>query len=150
MGVFTLTSSRDVRDWRLEGGGGVFHEADSTLLLWQVRFTTYEEDLPSSVLTSDSGEVLDDGRLLRAWGSARVETSDGRVLTSAELIWDDSAQVFMTDSFAVLQVPDSAGVTTISGMGARLDRSLGSGHGSGIEVGSGFSVVYSGTVDGDI
>ncbi len=146
LGDFDLTqSSYDGRDWRLEADGGLLFEEDSTLLLWGVVLTTYESDLPSSMLVSDSGEVVEGGRLLRAWGSARVETSEGRVLVSPELVWDDSLSLFMTDCTAVLTIPESLGATTITGVGVVLDRSL--GYSTGVDVRQSFHAVYSGEVD---
>lgn len=145
LGEFAMNQSGEAgRDWRLEGDGGVFHEQDSTLLMWGVRLVTYENDSPASMLTADSGEVVDNGNFLRAWGSARVETSEGRVLTSPELTWNDSLAVFMTDCLAVLEIPESLGTTLITGRGVALDRSLGSA--AGVDVRQSFTAVYSGEV----
>jgi len=52
------------------------------MLMWGVRLVMYEDDIPASMLTSDSGEVLEEGSFLRAWGNSRVETSEGRTLSS--------------------------------------------------------------------
>ncbi len=112
--------------------------------MWGVRLVMYEADMPASMLTSDSGEALDNGAMLRAWGDARVETSEGRVLTSPELIWCDSLDSFMTDCLAVLEVPDSLGTTYLTGRGVVLDRSLGSA--AGVDVRDSFTAVYSGEV----
>ncbi len=112
--------------------------------MWGVKLIMYEGDAPASMLTSDSGEVLDNGALLRAWGSARVETSEGRILTSPELVWCDSLGVFMTDCVAVLEMPESLGTTYLTGRGVALDRSLGSA--AGVDVRESFTAVYSGEV----
>ncbi len=112
--------------------------------MWGVRLVMYEDDIPASMLTSDSGEVLEDGGFLRAWGDARVETTEGRILTSPELVWCDSLDSFMTDCLAVLEMPDSLGTTYITGRGVILDRTLGSA--AGVDVRESFTAVYSGEV----
>lgn len=62
LGLFSLTEAGGKsRNWRLECEGGVFHEQDSTMLMWGVRLVMYEDDIPASMLTSDSGEVLEEG-----------------------------------------------------------------------------------------
>lgn len=114
------------------------------MLMWGVRLVMYEDDIPASMLTSDSGEVLEEGSFLRAWGNAKVETSEGRTLSSPELVWCDSLDSFMTDCLAVLEMPDSLGTTYITGRGVILDRTLGSAAGVGVR--ESFMAVYSGEV----
>lgn len=132
------------RLWRLDGQSAEYVEEESTAVLCGVTLTYYRTDAPETILTGDSGEIEPGGRNVRVWGSVHVETMDGRVLETPELVWDESLEVFATDCVAVLTVPDSLGSTVMTGRGVVLGRDLGSA--SGVDVRESFTAVYSGVV----
>lgn len=142
---FTLTQTGGGnRLWRLQGDSALYVEAESSAVLSGVTLTYYRLDAPETILTSDSGRVIEGGRSVNVWGNVRVETMDGRVLESPELVWDESLEVFTTDCVAVLTVPDSLGSTVMTGRGVVLGRDLGST--TGVDVRESFTAVYSGEV----
>ncbi len=145
LGSFTLVEARGgERSWKLEGDNALFYEDDSTSIISGVRLTLFENDVPSSLLTSDSGEVADAGRTMRAWGGVRVESIEGRILETPELLWVESLSVFQTDCTAVLTIPDSAGFSVMTGRGVVIGQDLGAS--SEVEVRESFTAVYSGEV----
>ncbi|NLP05255.1 LPS export ABC transporter periplasmic protein LptC [Candidatus Fermentibacteria bacterium] len=145
LGSFTLVETEGAeRSWKLEGETALFYEEDSTTIISGVRLTLFENDSPSSLLTSDSGEAADAGRTIRAWDGVRVESVEGRILETPELLWIESLSVFQTDCTAVLTIPDSAGVSVMTGRGIVIGQDLGAS--SEVEVRESFTAVYSGEV----
>ena len=119
-------------------------ESDSSGLIAGVRLTSYELDAPGSLLTGDSGEIMQGGAAVRVWGDVRVETVDGRLLETWELTWIESLAVFTTDCVAVLTIPDTLGSTILTGRGITLGQDLGAS--SEGDVRESFTAIYSGEV----
>lgn len=143
---FTLVQSFEGnRSWRLVSDDAVYTEGDSLLLIDGVNLTFFEEDIPATILTGDSGRVELQSGLMRIWGHVNAHTSDDRHLSTEEIFWNDEMGVFHSDCLVVLTIPDSTGETVISGMGVDLDLSLGAAEGVDIE--ESFTVVYSGEID---
>ncbi|MCD4848127.1 MAG: LPS export ABC transporter periplasmic protein LptC [Candidatus Aegiribacteria sp.] len=133
------------RSWRLVSDEAVYTEGDSILLIDSVNLTFFEEDIPSTILTGDSGRVELQSGLMRIWGHVNARTNDDRHLSTEEIIWNDEMGVFHSDCLVVLTIPDSTGETVLSGMGVDLDVSLGVAEGVDIE--ESFTAVYSGEID---
>ena len=133
------------RSWRLVSDEAVYTEGDSILLIDSVNLTFFEEDVPSTILTGDSGRVELQSGLMRIWGHVNARTNDDRHLSTEEIIWNDEMGVFHSDCLVVLTIPDSTGETVLSGMGVDLDVSLGVAEGVDIE--ESFTAVYSGEID---
>jgi hypothetical protein len=145
LAAFTITQTGGGdRLWRLDGESGEYVETESTAVIAGVTLTYYRLDAPETLLTGDSGLVISGGRSVRVWGNVRVETVDGRVLETPELVWDESLEVFTTDCVAVLTIPDSLGSTVMTGRGVVLGRDLGST--TGVDVRESFAAIYSGKV----
>ncbi len=133
------------RSWRLVSDNAVYTEGDSLLLINGVNLTFFEEDVPSTILTGDSGRVELQSGLMRIWGHVIARTSDDRHLSTEEIFWNDEMGVFHSDCLVVLTIPDSTGETVLSGTGVDLDLSLGAAEGVDIE--ESFTAVYSGEID---
>lgn len=143
---FTLVQSlRGSRSWRLLSDLALYTEGDSLLLLSGVHLTFFEADVPSTILTGDSGRVELNTGLMRVWGDVVADTEDGRHLETQEIIWDDDREIFHSDCLVVLTIPDSAGHTVLSGRGVDLDTGLGAVEGVDIE--EDFTAVYSGELE---
>lgn len=143
---FTLVQSLGgSRSWRLLSDMALYTEGDSLLVLFGVHLTFFEEDVPSTILTGDSGRVELSTGLMRVWGDVVADTEDGRHLETQEMIWDDDREIFHSDCLVVLTIPDSAGHTVLSGRGVDLDTGLGAVEGVDIE--EDFTAVYSGELD---
>lgn len=143
---FTLVQSvGGDRSWRLVSDLAVYEEGDSTLVLSGVDLTFFEKDVPGTILTGDSGRVELRSGLLRIWGDVVADTDDGRHLETQEIVWDDSLGTFHSDCLVVMTIPDSAGITTLSGRGVDLDTGLGAVEGVDIE--ESFTAVYSGELE---
>jgi LPS export ABC transporter protein LptC len=144
---FTLVQSSGAsREWKLVARSGEYFEADSLMLLQDVEITFYEDDVPSMVMTGDSGRVDQMTGLLRLWGDVFAETDDGRTMEAPEIVWDDSLEMLHSDCLVVLTIPESLGVTVLSGRGVDLDTSLGAGE--DVDIRQDFTAVYSGETDG--
>lgn len=133
------------RSWKLISDLAVYAEGDSILVLSGVDLTFFEQDVPTTILTGDSGRVELRSGLMRIWGDVIADTDDGRHLETQEIIWDDSLEIFHSDCLVVMTIPDSAGSTTLSGRGVDLDTGLGAVEGVDIE--QDFTAVYSGELD---
>ena len=145
--TFTLVvSTGNAREWRLSGTTAEYLEMDSLLLLSDVEITFFEEDIPSMVMTSDSGRMDRLTGLLRLWGDVYAENTEGRTLTTSEIVWYDSMQLFHSDCLVVMTIPDSLGTTTLMGRNVDLDTSLG---GDEIDIRQDFTAVYSGELEID-
>ncbi len=143
---FTLVQSFEGnRSWRLVSDEAVYTEGDSLLLLNGVNLTFFEEDIPATILTGDSGRVELQSGLMRIWGHVNARTNDDRHLSTEEIFWNDEMEVFHSDCLVVLTIPDSTGETVLSGTGVDLDISLGAAEGVDIE--ESFTAVYSGEID---
>ncbi|MFO8183457.1 MAG: LPS export ABC transporter periplasmic protein LptC [Candidatus Aegiribacteria sp.] len=143
---FTLVQSLGgSRSWRLLSDMALYIEGDSLLELTGVHLTFFEEDVPTTILTGDSGRVELSTGLMRVWGDVVADTEDGRHLETQEMIWDDDMEIFHSDCLVVLTIPDSAGHTVLSGRGVDLDTGLGAVEGVDIE--EDFTAVYSGELD---
>jgi len=143
---FTLVQSEgDTRQWKLIAEVGEYFEEDSLLLLRGVEITFFEEDVPSMVMVGDSGRIDRMTGLLRLWGNVFAETEDGRTMEAPEIVWDDSLEILHSDCLVVLTIPDSLGVTILSGRGVDLDTSLGAGE--DIDIRQDFTAVYTGEMD---
>lgn len=143
---FTLVQSLGgSRSWRLLSDMALYTEGDSLLVLSGVHLTFFEEDVPATILTGDSGRVELITGLMRVWGDVVADTEDGRHLETQEIIWDDEREIFHSDCLVVLTVPDSAGHTVLSGRGVDLDTGLGAVEGVDIE--EDFTAVYSGELE---
>lgn len=143
---FTLVRSlRGSRSWRLLSDMALYTEGDSLLELSGVHLTFFEEDVPTTILTGDSGRVELSTGLMRVWGDVVADTEDGRHLETQEMIWDDDMEIFHSDCLVVLTIPDSAGHTVLSGRGVDLDTGLGAVEGVDIE--EDFTAVYSGELE---
>ena len=140
--VLTQTD-RGLRDWRLQGVTAVYSEMDSVVTLSTVEVTFFELDEPTTVLTGDSGQVFEAEGNMRVWGHVEVETTDGRHLSTQELIWSEEAGTFESDCSVVLTIRDSLSTTVLSGRGARLDTRLGPSE-EGVDIYESFQAVYSG------
>ncbi len=142
---FSLSqTSGGERLWVLQGDSGKYTESDSSAVISGVRLTYYRLDAPETLLTGDSGRIVSGGEDIRVWGDVRVETVDGRILETPELVWVESLEVFSTDCVAVLTVPDSLGSTVITGRGVRIGQDLGSAE--GVDVRENFMAVYTGEI----
>lgn len=143
---FTLVQSLGgSRSWRLLSDMALYMEGDSLLELSGVHLTFFEEDVPTTILTGDSGRVELGTGLMRVWGDVVADTEDGRHLETQEMIWDDEMEIFHSDCLVVLTIPDSAGHTVLSGRGVDLDTGLGAVEGVDIE--EDFTAVYSGELE---
>ena len=143
---FTLVQSLEGdRSWRLLSDFAIYTEGDSLLQLSGVDLTFFEEDIPTTILTGDSGMVELSSGLMRIWGDVNAQTDDGRYLETQEIIWDDELEIFHSDCLVVMTIPDSSGETVLSGRGVDLDTGLGSVEGVDIE--ENFTAVYSGELD---
>ncbi|OPL18980.1 MAG: hypothetical protein AVO35_03370 [Candidatus Aegiribacteria sp. MLS_C] len=143
---FTLVQSVEGRrSWKLVSDLAVYTEGDSILMLSGVDLTFFEEDVPGTILEGDSGRVELRSGLLRIWGDVAADTDDGRHLETQEIIWDDSLGIFHSDCLVVMTIPDSSGITTLSGRGVDLDTGLGAVEGVDIE--EDFTAVYSGELE---
>lgn len=142
---FRLTQAEGAgRSWSLSGDTAVYLEEDSLVTLTGVFITFFENNLPESTVSSDSGRAnLTSGRTV-LWGSVVAQNADGRMLETELLEWDDSLGVFHTDSLAVFTVPEDDGVTVLRGMGVTLDTGLGTV--GDVQVHESFQAVYSGEV----
>lgn len=144
---FRLTQAEGPdRAWSLAGDTAVYLEDDSVVTLSGVRLTFFQDNLPESTVTSDSGRAgLNTGRTV-LWGSVVAENVRGRRLETDLLEWDDSLGVFYTDCLAVFTVPDVAGVTVLRGRGVTLSTGLGAV--GDVTVSQSFQGIYSGEVTG--
>ena len=143
---FTLVQSLEGnRSWRLVSDNAVYTEGDRILLINDVNLTFFEEDIPATILTGDSGRVELQSGLMRIWGHVNAHTNDDRHLSTEEIIWNDEMGVFHSDCLVVLTIPDSAGATVLSGRGVDLDISLGAA--GGVDIEESFTAVYSGEID---
>jgi hypothetical protein len=66
-------------------------------------------------------------------------------MEAPEIIWNDSLEILHSDCLVVLTIPDSLGVTVLSGRGVDLDTSLGAGE--DVDIRQDFTAVYSGEMD---
>jgi LPS export ABC transporter protein LptC len=145
---FVLVQSRaGDRSWKLESRLAVYTEGDSLLVLSGVDLTFYEKDIPTTMLTGDSGRVELRSGLMRIWGDVVADTDDGRHLETQEIIWDDSLETFHSDCLVVMSIPDSAGSTLLSGRGVDLDTGLGAVE--GVDIYEDFTAVYTGELELD-
>ena len=140
-----VQSVGDTREWKLAAESGEYFEVDSLLLLREVEITFYEEDIPSMVMRGDSGRMDRITGLLRLWGDVYAETDDGRTMEAPEIIWNDSLETLHSDCLVVLTIPESLGVTVLSGRGVDLDTSLGAGE--DVDIRRDFTAVYTGETD---
>ena len=145
---FTLVQSRgDIRQWKLSALTGEYFEEDSLLILQDVEITFFEEDIPSMIMVGDSGRMDRMSGLLRIWGDVFAETTDGRTMVAPEIIWNDSLETLHSDCLVVLTIPDSLGVTRLSGRGVDLDTGLGAGE--DVDIQQDFTAVYTGEISID-
>ncbi|MBN1434459.1 LPS export ABC transporter periplasmic protein LptC, partial [Candidatus Fermentibacterales bacterium] len=143
---YELTQTdRGLREWRLAGATASYREVDSVVVLAAVEVTFFDLDEPSTVLTGDSGEIFESSGLMRVWGDVEVETTDGRHLSTQELVWSEDEGTFESDCFVVLTIRDSLSTSVLSGTGARLDTRLGPSE-EGVDILESFSAVYSGEI----
>jgi LPS export ABC transporter protein LptC len=140
-----VQSEGGTRQWKLIADVGEYFEEDSLLFLRGVEITFFEEDVPSMVMVGDSGRIDRLTGLLRLWGNVFAETEDGRTMEAPEIIWNDSLEILHSDCLVVLTIPDSLGVTVLSGRGVDLDTSLGAGE--DVDIRQDFTAVYSGEMD---
>ncbi len=143
--AFRLTQAEgENRSWSLQGDTAVYLEDDSLVNLSGVVITFYDENRPESTVRSDSGSSnLVSGHTV-LWGSVRAENTQGRILETQLLEWDDSLGVFYTDCLAVFTVPEDDGVTVLRGRGVTLNTGLGTL--GDVLVHQSFQAVYSGEV----
>ncbi len=135
------------RSWKLVSDEAVYTEGDSLLVLSGVNLTFYENDVPTTVLIGDSGRVDLEGGCMRIWNGVEAETDDGRRMVTQELTWNDSLGVLHSDCLVTMTIPDSVGVTILSGRGVDLDTNLGDVE--GVDVREDFTAEYSGEIEID-
>ncbi len=135
------------RAWLLESERAVYGDGDSVVVLSVVDLTFFEEDIPTTVLTGDSGRVELGSGLLRIWGDVQAETNDDRHMETEEIIWIDSLGIMHSDCLVVLTVPDSVGWTVLSGRDVDLDTGLDAAEGVDIE--EDFTAVRTGELEID-
>ena len=142
---FRLTQAEGAeRSWSLQGDTALYLEEDSLVTLTGVFITFFEDNLPESTVSSDSGRANLTSGMTVLWGSVVARNAAGRILETQLLEWDDSLGVFHTDSLAVFTVPEDDGVTVLRGMGVTLDTGLGTL--GDVRVHESFHAVYSGEV----
>ena len=118
----TETAGRGQKEWTLEAKKADVYEKRNVLEVQLVKVTFYDRTgAVGSVLTAREGRIDNGTRDMEARGDVVVTGSDGVVLKTNRLTWENKArQIFSDDSVTVIRQQD-----VLTGVGFRGDPDLG-------------------------